>query len=468
MHRGRATWSLRRRLAAIATFALATAVVAGGAAMYSAAAVQESQMLDAHLEQLGSAILSIVDDEFADDPGTVIHTLKTRPTTAMLYRYQVWTSDGRLVVRSHEAPPDRPWADLKTYGFSRYVSAGEEYRTFAAPSRDGRFVVQIAESVDGRLLQLAKVTSYYVAFLLLPFGLILATTDVLMRLSLASVQVIAAQLTNRNPMDVTELRVDRPPEEMLPILRSLDELFARMSRTLSVERRFTAVAAHEMRTPLAGVRAQAQLAATAATVEESRAALEALMRGVDRASHLLTQLLDIARVEGMGTGGPDVFTSVDMHAVCDDALSDVQPLAYKKQVTIATDLQLDHIDGIASGLLLLVRNLVSNAVRSCPEGGHVHIAVRRELDRVVLTVDDTGPGLPPEERERAFERFNRLERRHRDGVGLGLSIVLMVAELHAAKVALVDSPMGGLRCRVDFGAARPEPHPAETAQLACV
>lgn len=458
MRRTWASWSLRRRLILIGAFAMAMALFVGGFAMYSAAEIEDKQMRDARLEQMGSTIMAFVEEEIAvEGKGSVppaVHT--TRPTAAMLYRYQVWTSSGTLVLRSHEAPSDRSFVDLAHFGFGSARLGAEDYRTFALPSRDGHFVIQVAESVDEQVRQLALVTGYCVAFLILPFGLIFLATGLLLRRSLTSIRSIASQLTNRNPLDVTKLEVDSPPEEMLPVLRSLDALIERIGQAISVERRFTSVAAHEMRTPLAGLRAHAQLAVAATSAEESRDALDAVIRGVDRASHLLNQLLDIARIEGIAKEGSLLFEELDVASICDDALRDVLPVALKKAVRISVDLQSTGLRGLPLGLFLIVRNLVANAVLYCPRGGEVRVSSTREAGRFALIVDDSGPGIPVADREHAFERFNRLGQRDIEGVGLGLSIVLMAVELHRAKITLLDSPLGGLRCQVGFMAMIPK------------
>jgi signal transduction histidine kinase len=452
MPRAWATWSLRRRLALIATFAMCLALVVGGLAMYSGARVEENQMLDARLEQLGSTILSLVDDELPQQNQAMAESgIKTRPAAALLYRYQVWTREGSLVMRSHEAPADKSWVDLKQFGFSTVSYGGEEYRTFTLPSRDGRFIVQVAECVDERIDQLVRVTAYCVGFLVLPFGLILVMTWLLLSRALGSIQSIAAQLTNRNPLDVTTLQVDSPPEEMLPILHSLDELFARVGQAISVERRFTSVAAHELRTPLAGLRAHAQLAVSATNAEDSRAALDALMQGVDRASHLLTQLLDIAKIEALSEDSAPRLQPVDLKQIYAETLKDLMPAARKKGVVITEDIRVRAVQGLPFGMFLMLRNLLANAVLYCPPGGAVRFATFLERGRVAFAVDDSGPGIPPADRGRAFERFNRLGQQGTRGVGLGLSIVLMIVELHGAKISLLDSPLGGLRCKVVFG-----------------
>ncbi len=447
-------WSLNRRMVLIASFAMTMALISGGIAMYWAAEVEEHQMLDARLEQLGSTVLSFVENGLSIDAvRTKVDAsghVKTRPSSALLYRYQVWTSDGRMLLRSHEAPASMPMAPLAAFGFDTVKISGEEYRTFSLPSENGAVVVQVAECIEERVAQHLQLTSYYVAFLLLPFGIVFGATWLLLRRSLRSIDSIAAQLRGRNPLDVAPLKVSKPPREMAPILASLHAMFTRTGEALSVERRFTSVAAHEMRTPLAGLRAQAQLAMTADSPAEALEALGAVIKGVDQAAHMLDQLLDIARIEGLGSDLPTQFIGVNIEAVFDDVLRDLRLQFRGQRRQISSDFGAIYVEGIQFGLYLVIRNLLANAILYSPEDGRIHVSSFRQGQSVVLQVDDSGSGIPQADRERAFERFNRLGQRQRNGVGLGLSIVLMAVELHRAHIELLESPWGGLRVQIMF------------------
>jgi two-component system OmpR family sensor kinase/two-component system sensor histidine kinase QseC len=447
-------WSLRRRLVLIGGFAMLTTLLVGGFSMYWAASIEDDQMLDARLEQLGSTILSFIEHDLTEprELQEVQHLpLATRPAAALLYRYQVWTSAGML-LRTFEAPADRSFVPLERFGFSKASINGETYRTFSLPSRDGRYVIQVAECIDERIGQIATVTGYYVGFLLLPFGLLCGTAWALLMRSMRSIDTIAIQLRERNPLDVTPLRVQSPPEEMKPILLSLETMFQRVRDAISVERRFTSVAAHEMRTPLAGLRAQAQLACSVNDPGEAQVALRSVILGVDRAAHLLSQLLDIAKIETLSKERLLEFREVWFDDVYAQLVVDFDRAACEKGITLTHWFETDSVWAQSLGMLLVMRNLVANAILYTPAGGKVHLSTRLHDEDVVLTVDDSGPGIAPHDRERAFERFNRLGAAPGHGVGLGLSIVLMVVEWHEAKIALLDSPLGGLRSQVVFQA----------------
>jgi len=444
-------WSLRRRLVLISASGIMLALAFGGLAMYWAASIEDRQIVDARLEQLGATVLSLVENGLVEQSGgaPAVMPLKTRPAAAMLYRFQVWSKDGVLLLRSHEAPADRPILDLHHLGFETVRIGGEDYRAFALPTKDGG-VVQMAECLNEASIQVVTVTAYYVAFLLLPLGLVFGLSWLLTRRSLRSIDSLAGQLRQRNPLDVTRLDIDSPPRELSPILNALDLLFTRVGHAISVERRFTSVAAHEMRTPLAGLRAQAQIASTARTDGESRQALSALMQGVDRAAHMLDQLLDLARIESMAKDAELLFRPAKVSDVFRNVMIDLEGKARMKRIAVTANFEVDEMHCLGFGLHLILRNLLINALLYCPENREVRVYTLRHNRTVLLLVDDSGEGIPARERERAFERFNRLGQRHTDGVGLGLSIVLLIVEMHKAKIELQDAPIGGLRVKLSF------------------
>jgi two-component system OmpR family sensor kinase/two-component system sensor histidine kinase QseC len=446
------SWSLFLRLAWIATAAVLVSLIFGGLAMYSAASIQNDQMLEARLEQFGATIRAIVDEheielrqrQLAGQP-----PLETRPTATLLYRYQVWTRGGQLLMRSHEAPADRPMVALEQLGYSASKIDQDEHRVFALPSQNGTFVIQVAENLSEAWSQVGRVTAYYAAFLLVPFGLLLGVVGWVLRRTLRSIRALANDLERRNPLDLAPIPAVQPPREMLPILRAIDTLFARMRRALSIERSFTSLAAHEMRTPLAGLRAQAQfLGRTALPEGEPRETVAMLIRGVDRATYLLDQLLDLARIENLALAGESPRERVHIAKLHDGVVADLAPRIQKQNTRLSARFGVETASCHGFALSVLLRNLLSNAIAYSPTGGLVEVQYLRQRGEFVVIVDDSGKGIPAHQREHAFERFNRLGRTGADGVGLGLAIVLSVVDMHGARIELLESPLGGLRVRV--------------------
>jgi len=233
------------------------------------------------------------------------------------------------------------------------------------------------------------------------------------------------------------------PEELQPLAGSLNALLGRLDAALGAQRRFTADAAHELRTPLAALKLQLDVARRVGDDPARVAAYDDLEGGVERASHLVDQLLTLARVEPEALAAQGV--DCDLVALAKDAIVARGAFAAGKRI----DLGLAHatpavVHGDPASLAILLSNLIDNALRYTPEGGRIDVGVDRDAaGAAVLTVADTGPGIPPEERERVFDRFYRGEGNRAPGSGLGLSIVKRIADAHGATIGLDDPAEGG-------------------------
>ena len=446
-------WSLRTRLLAIAAFTCLATLVAGGGAMFWAAEKEDEHALDSRLQDLARTVLSFSEHEITEIIGEgksdMLH-IDTAATMGSRYRYQIWSHHGTLLLRSYKASPIEPMMPLRELGFATKPLDGEDFRVYAMEGNTGEMVIQVAENLAERGAVIALVSEYFLVGLLIPFTLIFMATAWMLGRSLRSLDSSAAQLSQRSPIDLTPVNVASPPRELKPIIGSINALFERITAAMSLERGFTAVAAHELRTPLAGLRAQAQIASTARSPEELAEALDAVMTGVDRSARMLDQLLDLARIETMMNEADRLSTWVDMQHIYKNVMHDLAPQAAKRAVRMDPHFGENRIHGMEVGVVLLLRNLVANAIRHSPTGGTVSVSTSRENDTVTLTIDDAGPGIAPEARQRVFERFYRLNSTQGEGVGLGMSIVQSVVEAHRAIIRLVESPLGGLRVQVQF------------------
>jgi two-component system sensor histidine kinase QseC len=230
------------------------------------------------------------------------------------------------------------------------------------------------------------------------------------------------------------------PEEVAPLAQALNDLFVRLQQAFEGERRFTADAAHELRTPLAALKIQAQVALRSTDETERQSALENVLRGVDRATRLVTQLLTLARVDPE-TAAID-YKPVELRGLAASVMADLEPLAHAKQIEMTLeDCSLCKVLGDDAQLGLLLRNLLDNAIRYTPAGGKVSVTVRN-TNGISLEVRDTGPGIAETEREQVQQRFYRITGNGEEGSGLGLSIVRRIAELHGAKLVLSDNDLG--------------------------
>ncbi|MDP9045455.1 MAG: ATP-binding protein [Pseudomonadota bacterium] len=289
-----------------------------------------------------------------------------------------------------------------------------------------------------------------VALLAFPLGVALGRGGTGALPMMRAVDALAARLQGRDPRDTTRLRIDAPAEQLDPVVDALDGLFQRMGDALASERRFVSVAAHELRIPLAGMRAQAQIALAADDPVQSRTALSLLMEGVDRSAALVEQLLDLAQAEALSGTIHLPRQGVALASAFDAVMIDLGAMADRKEGAISTRFEAPKVDGLHFGVHLILRNLLANAIAYSPVGGRIHVASEVRGADTVLSVDDAGPGIAPQDRERAFQRFDRIGKTGPEGVGLGLPIVALAAGAQGASVRLLDSPLGGLRVEVCF------------------
>jgi two-component system sensor histidine kinase QseC len=255
-------------------------------------------------------------------------------------------------------------------------------------------------------------------------------------------------LAARRPQSLEPVAADDSPSEMLPMLQALNRLLARVAALLDSERRFTADAAHELRTPIAAVRSQAQVALGEADETRRRHALQATVEGCDRASRLVDQLLTLARLDS--SQPTPHFGTVDLAAVARQVAADLAPRAIAKCQTLEVDAATRcRMRGDATLMAVLVRNLADNAVRYAPHGATVRIGVHDGADGAILAVEDSGPGLSDADMARLGERFFRVTGSAESGSGLGWSIVRRVAEALGLELKVGRSvALGGLRVQV--------------------
>lgn len=445
-------WSLRRRLLLLVIGLTAAAWLIGGVVMVRAWQDVDARMRDQRLQQLSATVLAFARHELAeagfapgpagaDDPPTGLD---------LRYRYQVWRL-GQLLLHSPDASPERPLAGGHQAGFHSGLLDGRPARMLVSAPDPLALQVQVAELLDpdGATGALPGVGALALALAsLLAVGL---TAGWLLVRALRPVVAAEAALRQRAAHALDPIPLDGLPDEMLPLLQTLNDHLAKASERLSRESGFTALAAHELRTPLAALRMQVQVAMRAPDPAAREAQLAAVLGSVDRTGHLIEQLLTLARIDQGGAGG---LETVDLRVLCVGVATQLEAERQGSGHTMAVSGPSVSVRGWSFGLEVLVRNLLANALAHGPAGAAIAVTLAEADGAVVLTVDDAGPGIPLADRSRVFDRFVRLDRAGRTpGSGLGLSIVRAVADVHGAQVELLDSPLGGLRVRVAFPAA---------------
>lgn len=269
------------------------------------------------------------------------------------------------------------------------------------------------------------------------------------RTGLAPLRQLVLALAQRDAAALTPLQLDLRHAELQPIMGGMDDLLARARQHLAHERAMTHNTAHELRTPLAVVAAQAHALASAPDAAAAEAARQGIARGVQRTSHLVEQLLTLAGLES--PGAPRVTETIDLVVVCRQHLIDLTPLADARHIEMAlVSPEECRATVVIPALHSILDNLLRNALNHCPPGSQIELQLTRQDGQVRIDVQDNGPGMPAEERARAFERFFRGQGAG-PGSGLGLAIVNEAARLLGARVCLADKEGGpGLRVSVEW------------------
>lgn len=364
---------------------------------------------------------------------------------------QIWNLNG---APRFFPPPDLFLPHRAELGFTDVSTPRGAWRVYSAVVRDA--VVQVAQPLELRRRLAADMALRSVLPMLLAIPVLAALLWTIVSGGLRPLRRLAASVRSRSPQSLEPVDETRLPDELAPLAHALNDLLARLGRALDAQRAFVGDAAHELRTPLAAVRLQVQLAERAPPGAERERAFAALRDGIDRATHLIEQLLTLAREE------PDVAAArpaapVALADLARQVVADHAATAAEKKV----DLGLARADaatvaGDAGRLRILLNNLVDNAVRYTPAGGTVDVEVAAEGDQVRCTVTDSGPGIPAEERERVFDRFYRGTSAGPGGSGLGLAIARNIALQHGATLRLEDAPRGpGLRVVLALPAFKP-------------
>ena len=438
--------SLRARLLWFLLLAILLTAVLQAASAYRGALRQADAMFDDHLQQTarslrGGVLPGLPLAEGEDGSGFDLYV-------------QIWGQDGTQIFRSsRSALPPRA-----VLGFSDVEADGTRYRVYTLQTRFQ--TVQIAQDLSARTARARALALQAV----LPFAwltplLMLAVWWIISR-SLAPIERARRQVAGRAADDLSPLADNGLPDEVRPLVDELNLLFGRVRSAFDAQKNFVADAAHELRSPLTALKLQAQaLRRASQEPAEREAGISRLNQGIDRAIRLVEQLLQLAREEAGAKPAGDGTGAVDLQSVVQLSVADVLPQAVRKRIDLGlagnTPVLL-KVSGQTEGLRILVRNLLENAVKYTPPDGRVDVSLADQQGQPVLTVEDSGPGIAPENRHRVFDRFFRAtDTTLEPGSGLGLAIVKVIADRHGAALALGRSErLGGLQVEVRFPAIK--------------
>jgi two-component system OmpR family sensor kinase len=434
--------SIRRALLVSLLAGLAAIGLLASLATYVAARHEIGELLDLQLKQLANS--TRIDELLrGHQPGFDPRAAPSAEGVTELVT-QIWDRDGVLVYWS------RPGTGLPvpvTPGYATVHVDNRDWRVYTLVQ--GTHALQVAQAEDER----EAIATKTALRTLLPFVVLIPVFGLMIWFAvgrgLRPLFAMSQAVAKRQPDALAPLAERNLPQELQPLAGSLNALLARLDSALGAQRRFTADAAHELRTPLAALKLQLDVARRASDQPARTAAYDDLDAGVQRAAHLVDQLLTLARIEpeALATRAVDC----DLAEIAKEAIVARGALAAKRHIDLGLARETTvRVRGDPASLAILLSNLLDNALRYTPEGGKIDVALDNDGGHAVLTVIDNGPGIPPEERARVFDRFFRGDDRE-PGSGLGLSIVKRIADAHHAAIELGAPERGnGLVVTVRF------------------
>jgi len=363
---------------------------------------------------------------------------------------QVWDSKGRSVYISE---PSHALPRQLAPGYRTIAARGERWRVYAESRGD--YFVQVAQPIAVRKRVAARMALRVLPPLLLLLPALAVMIGVVVGAALRPLERLALAVRGRSASALQPLDTAGLPPELLPMASALNSLLAKIDSALSAQRNFVADAAHELRSPLTALKLQLQLAERAGDDAARAESFRKLHERLDRSTHLVRQLLTLARHEQ--TQAPPPRLPCDLLALAQTVVSDHAIHAETKGIDLgiaadaASTVAAIHLEGVK----VMLNNLVDNALRYTQAGGQVDVAVGSERGRPCLRVSDNGPGVPAAERARLFDRFYRPDGNALWGCGLGMSIVKSVADGHDAEIELSSNAGGvGLVVTVRLPASR--------------
>ncbi len=363
--------------------------------------------------------------------------------------FQLWSKDSGLLLRSESAPKFAFSTSIR--GFSDKSIEDHKWRVFSITSANGDYVIHVAQKEEIRDKLTDDISSQLVTQFLVGLPLLGLVIWFIVGYSLKPFSRLERQLSKREASYLKPLSSKRLPKEVVPVVSEINNLFSQLEQAFEHERRFTADASHELRTPLAGLLTQAQVALRTTDETVRKQALLRITQAVHRMTYMVQQLLTFSRIESGKEYLAKEITLVNREII--QVISELEPAAHKKKI------QLEFVEQNAVPILantqlitILVRNIIDNAIKYTPAGGNVLISLEGNALQLQFRVEDSGPGISPDQYENSLKRFHRCVETAQtaQGSGLGFSIVERIAAMYGAELSLGVSQFGGLKVTVNF------------------
>jgi len=365
---------------------------------------------------------------------------------ASKFELLVWDKDNNLILRTAKAPNIKS-SDTKDNMFSHYLNEENDWLVYSLRNPKNGLTVATAENFNNRRALSQELNLFALYLLVITYAIIALLTWFFVSRGLRTIDLVTKEVRYRAPNFLKPVDIQNIPVEIKPLIDELNKLFLRLRQAFEREKAFSSNAAHELRTPIAALKTQAQVALKATTKNQYEATLKKLIASVDRSTHVVEQLLTLSRL--LPDSNLHEAKNINFSTLTAEIIAHLAPSAIDKNI----DIELIGGDKaitarvIPAAISILLRNLVDNAIRYTPEGGKVQVCLEQANQSTTLKVVDDGPGIAPELRSRVFERFYRVLGAKSPGSGLGLAIVQEIADLHQATITL-GTPADGVGLEV--------------------
>lgn len=392
------------------------------------------EIYDASLAQNARILFGLLQREISEGEVELIRHIELDNRRQHPYELNIafWAKLGNTIIKSRDAP--EILTELSD-GFTTYTLDNRQWRVFTLRDSKNDLVIHTAQKLQAREELVAYLIrdTLSVMLLILPILALLLWWGI--NRSMKPLRRLMDEASGMTAQALRPFRISDAPDEIVPLVSALNRLLGRLERAMENERRFTSDAAHELRTPLAGLKIQLQVALRAGQPAQQQKALRMALEGVDRAAHLVEQMLTLARADRENITSLD-FRTVDIARIAHEVIDSLQVEADNRGIHLSLIQSTPSclVRGDSSLLQIALRNLLENAIRYTDRPGRAVIEIEQQGDRIRLLVRDSGKGIPDTAIEQMFQRFSRGEQARDSGSGLGLSIVNRIVELHQAEI----------------------------------
>src|SRR3990167_4497818 len=378
-------------------------------------ALVESAPNEAYLERLEYHIDALTLKKAHDSISNI-------SSNAYQIEFLVIDAQGKILLDTHDIPPEA--TKIEKEGFSNVFSGHHQWRLLKESTQTQPvYTIIVASQSDLHGVLLRELSWNNLIMILWGYPLLGLFIWLSIDRGLSSLRRLTDDITNRQSTRLDTVDVRNAPLEVKPLVEALNHLFGRLQETFERNKLFPADAAHELRTPLAALKTQAQVALKVLTEEERKTGLRNVIEGVDRCTHIVQQLLTLSRLEP--EAGLQERQYFNLSKLAAEIIAQLVPKAISKNIEVELISEHDDISlyGNETFIAILIRNLMDNAIRYTPENGDIRVSLQQPGNQTIITVTDSGPGIPPNLRSRVFERFFRVLGTKSSGSGLGLAIV---------------------------------------------